>query len=109
MTLAPIYELTKDDVPDKDVTAHFSIPLPADDERAATHFGVLADEGKHTRDGRYSGRLIKRQTDKSGKAHDISCREAWQLVKDRMCELTLQAQPDISKPMTIFTDSSQYA
>ena len=109
VTLAPIYELTKDDVPDKDVTAHFSIPLPADDERAATHFGVLADEGKHTRDGRYSGRLIKRKTDKSGKAHDISCREAWQLVKDRMCELTLQAQPDISKPMTIFTDSSQYA
>jgi hypothetical protein len=26
-----------------------------------------------------------------------------------MCELTLLAQPDISKPMTIFTDSSQYA
>ena len=26
-----------------------------------------------------------------------SCREAWQLVKDRMCELTLLAQPDISK------------
>jgi hypothetical protein len=107
-TLAPIYELTKDDVPDKDVRAHSTIPLPAGDPRAATHFGVLADERA---DGlRYLGRLVARKLDpKTGKAADLSCREAWQTIKDQMCELTLLAQPDISKPMTIFTDSSQYA
>ena len=107
-TLGPIYELTKDDVPDKDVRAHFTIPLPAGDPRAATHFGVLADERA---DGlRYLGRLVARKLDpKTGKAADLSCREAWQTIKDQMCELTLLAQPDISKPMTIFTDSSQYA
>ena len=107
--LSPIYALTKDDVPDKDVTAHFTIPLPDGDPRAATHFGVKADEHKLDADGRYAGRVVKRVEDNDDKDSDLSCREAWQLVKDRMCELTLLAQPDISKPMTIFTDSSQYA
>ena len=50
--LGPIYALTKDDVPDKDVTAHFTIPLPADHPRAKTHFGVKADEGKLDAHGR---------------------------------------------------------
>ena len=107
--LGPIYMLTKDDVPDKDVTAHFTIPLPEGHPRADTHFGVKADENKLDAQGRYAGREVERTKDSNGTCPELSCREAWQLVKDRMCELTLLAQPDISKPMTIFTDSSQYA
>ena len=99
--LGPIYTLTTDEVPDNDVTEHFTIPLPKNDPRASTHYGVLADEGKVDNKGRYSGRLVKRLVDNNTGSHDLSCREAWQLVKDRMCELTLLAQPDISKPMTI--------
>ena len=83
--------------------------LPQGHPRAATHFDVKADEHKVDSNGLYAGREVERTKDESGQCPELSCREAWQLVKDRMCELTLLAQPDISKPMTVFTDSSQYA
>ena len=88
--LSPIYALTKDDVPDKDVTAHFTIRLPRGHPRATTHFGVKADEHKVDSNGLYAGREVERTKDESGQCPELSCREAWQLVKDRMCELTLQ-------------------
>ena len=42
--------------------------------------------------------------------HELSCRGAYRLAKKRLCEMTMLAQPDLSKPMVIFTDdASKYA
>ena len=102
--LKPIYALTTNEVqPDTDVTGHFTIPLPASDPDYDTHFAVLADEHLLTDQG-YTGRKLEKPYPEA-----MSCRVAWQLVKDRLCELTLLAQPDPTKPMVVFTDSSQYA
>ena len=111
LLMRPIYAMTKDDKPDNDITGFFTVPLPAEHPQVDTHWGVLRDcQAGSGPDGRYTGEtLVKEFADPDGRSMELSARESWQRVKDELCKMVLLAQPDPSKPMTIFTDSSQYA